>query len=81
VPVPFSSFGALFFSPFGAGRCLSSELSETILLEANAYLAANSKANSSRDAIDLDEGAEIRILVPEKWLVHRFGRTHAELNK
>jgi hypothetical protein len=52
-----------------------------VLLAVNANLAAKYKDNSPKEAINVDEGAEIRIPVPEKWLLDRFGRTNTELNE
>jgi hypothetical protein len=50
----------------------------SVLLEANANLAAKYKDNPPGAFIELDEGTEIRVPMPEKWLIDKFSRTDVE---
>ena len=50
----------------------------SVLLEANANLAVKYKGTHPGARIYLDEGTEIRVPVPEKWLIDSFGRTDVE---
>jgi hypothetical protein len=45
----------------------------SVLLEANPNLAESYKDAHPGASIYLDKGAEIRVPVPEKWLLDKFG--------
>jgi hypothetical protein len=45
----------------------------SVLLEADANLAAKYRRNPPGASIYFDEGTEIRVPVPEKWLIDNFG--------